>query len=262
MILDEHYSHKQLYDIFRHMLLPFLVFCIAFIYSSVGFGGATSYLAIMSLYGIPAAVASSTALTLNTFVASAAFFNYKQHGHVKIHLLLPLLISSVPAAFFGATLLLSQHFYAFLLNGLLLIVGLRMLMLPQLESQASERISPQIWLLLLCGAILGLVSGTVGIGGGVFLSPLIVLMKWGNPKQAATASASFIMLNSLSGLAGRAWSGTLHYGTIGWILIPVGIIGGLLGSFLGIHYLSGKGMQRVLGMIMIFVAIRYGSSLL
>jgi uncharacterized membrane protein YfcA len=243
------------------MLLPFLVFCVAFLYSSVGFGGATSYLAIMSIFAIPAAVASSTALTLNTFVASTAFATYTRQGHLKPKLLLPLLITSVPAAFLGATLPLTQSFYALLLNSLLLIVGVRMLLLPKLETRAMQEALPSRWVLLLCGAILGLVSGMVGIGGGVFLSPLIVLAGWGSAKQAAAASAAFIVFNSISGLAGRAWAGTLSYGEMGWILIPIGLIGGLLGSSLGARYLSGKGVQRVLGVIMVLVAVRYGISM-
>ena len=243
-------------------MLPFLVFCVAFLYSSVGFGGATSYLAIMSLFGIPAAVVASTALTLNTFVASTAFINYTRGGFLKPRLILPLLIASIPGAFIGATLPLSQSFYALLLNGLLLIVGLRMLLLPRLERRAESEASPPWWLLLACGAVLGLVSGMVGIGGGVFLSPIIILAGWGSAKQAAAASAAFIVLNSVSGLAGRFWAGTLDYGELGWILIPVGLIGGLLGSTVGVRYLSVKGVQRVLGVIMILVAVRYGISLM
>jgi len=239
-------------------MLPFLVFCVAFLYSSVGFGGATSYLAIRSLFGIPAAVATSTALTLNTFVSSAVFINYTRGGHFKPRLLLPLLIASIPVAFLGAALPLSQYFYALLLNGLLLIVGLRMLLLPKLERRDTQDAQPQLWMLFLSGVILGLVLGMVGIGGGVFLSPLIVLAGWRSAKQTAAASAACIALNSVSGLAGRLWVGTFDYGELGWILIPVGLSGGLLGSTMGIRYLSGKGVQRVLGEIMILVAVRYG----
>jgi uncharacterized membrane protein YfcA len=243
-------------------LIPILVLIIAFLYSSVGFGGATSYLAILSLFAISPLITSTTALTLNVLVAGIAFINYFRFGHFKWRLVWPFLITSVPAALVGGLLKVNQSVYLLLLHVVVLYLGLRMLFSSELVKCKEVDIpDSRISLALLTGALIGFISGVVGIGGGIFLSPIILLACWGTPKQAASASAIFIVINSISGLVGRGLSGRLEYGLLGLVLIPSGLIGGLLGSYWGAKYLSNRAVQRLLGVVLLIVVTRYVISL-
>lgn len=233
-------------------LLGGLVLGIAFLYASVGFGGASGYLAVMSLFNIPGSIAASTALSLNVVVAGVAFINYARHGHLRQRLLWPFVLTSIPAAFIGGTLKIGQLTYQILLNVILLYLGLRLLFANNPENPKRLPEIPSWPLALTSGVIIGLLSGMLGIGGGIILSPLILMSGWGDIKQAAASSAGFILFNSMSGLAGRAWSGTLQYGTLGGTLILIGLAGGLGGSYLGVRYLSHQTIRRILGMVMLF----------
>ncbi len=238
-------------------LVACLFFAVAFLYSSVGFGGASSYLAVMSLFSYPPEVASTIALTLNVLVAGVAFVNYYRNNHLKWHLLWPFLLTSIPAAFVGGTLKVSASIYQVLLNVILLYVAARLFFLTEIQLPAAqERLRPSWGLTLSAGIAIGLLSGIVGVGGGIFLSPLIVLAGWGNVKQASASSAAFIVLNSLSGLAGRLWRGSLNFGELGLVFVLVGLIGGMLGSSLGARRLRHQSLQRVLGIILLLVVAR------
>lgn len=247
----------------QQWLIPILVLIVAFLYSSVGFGGATSYLTILILFAISPLVTSTIALTLNMLVAGIAFINYSRFGHLKWRLVWPFLITSVPAAFLGGLLKVSQPVYLMLLYTVALYLGLRMLFSRELVT-CEELAIPEsrIWQALLIGASIGFVSGVVGIGGGIFLSPIIMLACWGTPKQAAAASAIFIVINSISGLVGRGMSGRLEYGLLSLILIPSGLIGGLLGSYWGAKYFSSRTIQHLLGVVLLIVVARYVVSLI
>ena len=242
-------------------ILAILVFAIAFLYASVGFGGGSGYLAAMSLYNVPAAIAASTALLLNVVVAGITFFYFTSNGHLKSRLLWPFAVASIPAAFIGGNFRLSQLAYQSLLNLILFYVALRML-LSKDEGPANRLFRlPSLPLAMVAGAALGLLSGMVGVGGGIFLSPLIQLSGWGDSKQASASSAGFILLNSLGGLAGRYFGGTLQFGDMGAVLIPLGIGGGILGSFLGARRFSNKFVQRLLGVILLITVFRFLVSL-
>ncbi|MFZ5808803.1 MAG: sulfite exporter TauE/SafE family protein [Chloroflexota bacterium] len=231
-----------------------LVFVVALLYSSVGFGGASSYLAVMSLFDMPPAFAATIALTLNILVASIAFVNYYRMKYFRWELLWPFLITSIPAAFVGGMIKLGATMYAILLNGVLLYVALRLFLMPNQSHKGGEVFPlPKIFVALSVGAVLGLISGMIGIGGGIFLSPLIVLAKWGSAKHAAAVSSAFIVINSISGLIGRALGGSLDYGSFGVILIAVGIVGGFLGSYWGSKRLSSRGVQILLGVVLLVV---------
>ncbi len=233
-----------------------MVAVIAFLYSSVGFGGATGYLAAMSLFDVPVNIAASTALTLNLIVAGIAFVNFYRSGHLDTSLLWPFVVASIPAAFIGGSLKVSQNFYQALLSIVLLYVAVRLL-LPSPQAKDQElRPPPPIAVFLIIGAGLGLLSGIIGIGGGVFLSPLIILSGWANAKRASASAAGFILLNSLSGLIGRAWSGTLEVGEFGLWLIPIGILFSAGGSSLGAKYLSGKAVRKLLGVVLLIAVSR------
>lgn len=234
-----------------NILLPILVFLIAALYSSAGFGGASGYLLAMSFFDIPNNVMASTALVLNIVVASVSFTNYARAGHFRLRLLLPFLITSVPAAFLGGTIHLTEQTYTILLYAVLTYLALRMAFFPTLSE--SPHWSPRpipLWSALLSGAVIGLLSGMIGIGGGIFLSPLIILLQWGDSKQAAASAGGFIVINSISGLIGRVSSGTFSFGEFGLPLLAFGLLGAFIGSQLGAVKFSSAGVRRALGVIL------------
>ncbi len=239
-------------------LLAALVAVVAFLYASIGFGGATGYLAVMSQFGIDPAVMASTALVLNIFVAGIAFFNYARAGHLEKRLLVPFLVTSIPAAFIGGYFKLTNDIYYILLYAVLTYVMFNMLFARKETMDEARRLRPfPLWLALTCGAGIGLLSGMVGIGGGVFLSPLIILSRWGTSKQAAATAAGFILLNSVSGLLGRLLGGNLVLGTFGVTLLPVGILGALAGSYLGARHFSGLWTRRILGVVLLVAIVNF-----
>lgn len=235
----------------NNLFLYLLVFVIALIYSSAGFGGASGYLLAMNFFNIPANVMSSTALVLNIFVSSISFTNYARAGYFRPRLLLPFLITSIPAAFIGATIKISEQTYTSLLYVVLTYLALRMVLFPTLTEKLNWTPRPiPLWTALLSGTVIGLLSGMLGIGGGIFLSPLIILMQWGDSKQAAASAGGFIAINSLSGLIGRTTNGTFTLGELGVPLLLVGLVGALIGSQLGAVKFSGIGVRRALGTIL------------
>jgi uncharacterized membrane protein YfcA len=247
----------------NHIFLYLLVFVIAVIYSSAGFGGASGYLASMSFFDIPANVMSSTALVLNIFVSSISFTNYARAGHFRPRLLFPFLVTSVPAAFIGGTIKIPEQTYTVLLYIVLTYLALRMILFPTLtEALNWKPRQVPLWAALLSGAVIGLVSGMIGIGGGIFLSPLIILMQWGDAKQAAASAGGFIVINSISGLVGRFSSGTLAIGQFGIPLFAVGLLGALIGSRWGAMKFSSAGARRALGVVLCVAVGVYWLSLL
>jgi len=231
--------------------LLLLVFIVAALYSSAGFGGASSYLIVMNFFDIPVNVMASTALVLNIFVSSVSFTNYARAGYFRPRLLLPFLVTSIPTAFIGGTLRLSEQTYTALLYIVLTYLAIRMVLLPTLTEKTTWIPRPiPLWVALLSGAGIGLLSGMIGIGGGIFLSPLIIFMQWGDSKQAAASAGGFIAINSVSGLIGRFSNGTLALGEFGIPLLVVGLLGALIGSQLGAVKFSGAGVRRALGTIL------------
>ncbi len=234
-----------------------LVLLIAFLYASVGFGGATGYLAVMSFFGIPPQVMASTALLLNILVASISFSSYYRAGHLRRDLLLPFLLTSIPAAFIGGYFKLTEQVYSILLYAVLTFVAVRLLFFSKTQDDERPlRPTPFVWALLV-GLGIGLLSGMVGIGGGIFLSPVIIFARWGSPKQASATSAAFIALNSVSGLAGRLAGGTFQLDSMSLLLIPLGLVGALAGSYWGASRFSGLALRRALGGIMAFAVSNF-----
>lgn len=244
--------------------LALLVLGVAFFYASAGLGGATGYLAVMSLFVIPHTVVASTALALTTLVAGLAFTAYRRAHHYQPRLLLPFLVTSIPASFIGGMLPVGQEFYYILLYVCLTVIGLYILFGPTSQSGKDQapHYPPPLWAALLSGALIGLSSGIVGMGGGLFIAALILLAGWGTPRQTAASSAGFILVNGLSGLAGRAIGGNLAFGLFGWALLPVGLIGGLAGSYIGVHYFKSAMLRRLLGLFLLVAATRYWIGLL
>ena len=238
-------------------IIYFFVPLIALLYASVGFGGATGYLAIMSFLGMEPKIMASTALLLNIFIASISFVTYFRAGHLRRDLLLPFLITSIPAAFIGGSFDLNSQTYTILLYSVLTFVAIRLLIFSNRQEENQPLRPAPLWLALLIGFAIGILSGMVGIGGGIFLSPIILYARWGNSKQAATVAAAFIVLNSISGVLGRLIGGTLSLNPYGLSLLPFGIMGGLMGSWLGAQRISNLNLRRVLGVVMSLAVINF-----
>jgi uncharacterized membrane protein YfcA len=240
------------------ILLTILVGGIAFLYASIGFGGATGYLAVMSQFEIEPDLMATTSLTLNVVVAGIAFVNYARAGHVDKRLLLTFPLASIPAAFIGGYFKLNDELYFAILYIVLTFVTLRMLFAQNGDAGNEDTFrSLPLWLALTVGFVIGLLSGMIGIGGGILLSPLIILMRWGTPKQAASTAAGFILLNSVSGLLGRLLGGNFVFGELGAWLLPVGILGALAGSYFGARRFSGLWARRALGVVLLIGVVRF-----
>jgi uncharacterized protein len=226
---------------------------VAFLYSSVGHGGASGYLALMALFGIEPIIMKSSALIMNLFVAGIAFVAYYRGGHFKFRILLPFVLGSIPMAFIGSKIQLNAHVYKIIL-GACLILAIFRLTIFKFKSDNAIRKVPFIPALIL-GAMIGFLSGIIGIGGGIILSPLLILMRWATIKQTAAISAIFIFLNSISGLAGIIPNG-LNLSTEIYFWILAGITGALLGSFLGSFKLGHQKLKYILATVLLFAVLK------
>src|SRR5688500_13994770 len=175
------------------------VFIVAVLYSSVGHGGASGYLAVMALLAVAPEITRPTALVLNVFVASIGTIQFYRAGHFSWRTFLPFAATSIPLAFVGGMIQLPTTAYKIILGVVLVLAAIRLAW--NLKSDAETR-EPNIWIALVIGAVIGVLSGLVGVGGGIFLTPILLLMDWSEPKTAAGVSAMFILVNSVSGLAG------------------------------------------------------------
>ncbi|PIV27991.1 MAG: hypothetical protein COS37_01785 [Anaerolineae bacterium CG03_land_8_20_14_0_80_58_20] len=238
-------------------LLYLFVPLIAFLYASVGFGGATGYLAVMSLFGVEPQAMASTALLLNVLVAGISFSSFYRAGHLRRDLLIPFVIASIPAAFLGGSFKISDQAYSIILYAVLTFVAIRLLFFSKKQDENQVLRPIPFWLALMIGFVIGLLSGMVGIGGGIFLSPIILYARWGNSKQAATVAAAFIVLNSVSGLLGRFTGGALALDSFGLSLIPFGALGALMGSWIGAQRISNLNLRRALGVVMTFAVTNF-----
>lgn len=229
------------------------LFVIAFLYSSVGHGGGSGYLALMALAGIAPVFMRSTSLTLNIFVSLIAFIAYFNAGYFRPALIIPFLFSSIPMAYVGALLPIQPTLYKIILGIFLLVAIARMLFNPNAVSEQSEK--PPFLLALLIGAVLGLLSGMIGIGGGIILSPILILLHWANMKEAAAASALFIFLNSISGLIGLFHSSfNFDPHIISWIV--VGVAGGIAGSYSGSFKIHSNQLKYILAAVLLVASIK------
>ena len=233
-------------------MLVILVFLVALVYASVGHGGASGYLAAMSLVGgsLPAQM-STSALLLNLLVAGTAWLTFWRAGHGSLSLLWPFAVSSVPAAFVGGWLPISAQAYRWLLAACLLAAAVR-LCLPSMRD-ARRFQEPPLAVALPVGGAIGAISGIVGVGGGIFLSPLMVLLRWADVKRVAAISAAFIVVNSLAGLAGRLIAGRFLIGPLLPLLVAA-FAGGMMGSRLGANHFSGLWLRRMLALVLVIAA--------
>ncbi len=231
----------------NEIIVIFAVFVIALLYSSVGHGGASGYLAVMALFAISPDTTKPTALILNLFVAMIAFVQFYRAGNFDWKVFLPFAIGSIPLAFIGGMIHLPTAIYKIVLGVALIIAAIRLAI--NLKSDDDVK-TPKIWVCLFIGAILGFISGLIGIGGGIFLTPILLLMNWSETKKAAGISALFIWVNSVSGLLGNWLSGKdsqlANLPNIVWFWILAAIIGGVIGATIGSYRFNSLTLRRVL----------------
>jgi len=245
------------------IILSILFFVTAILYASVGFGGGSTYLALMLIWDIPYYIFPVIALICNIFVVSGNSFNYIKAGNLNLKLLLPYLIGSIPLAFIGGSLQIDKNLFEIFLFIVLAIAGTLLLINFKSydDNESSYRDIP-ILISILIGGILGFVSGVVGIGGGIFLSPILFLIKAAKPKHIVTAASLFIFINSISGVIGQltkniVLSDISNY----WHLFLVVIIGGHIGNYLNLKIFPTRFLALITSVLVLFVAIRIGAKL-
>lgn len=234
------------------VVLPVLIFAIALIFSSVGHAGASGYLAVMALAGVAPAAMRPSALLLNILVASIGTVRFHRAGHLRWRILLPFAAGSIPFAFLGGMLSLPDALYARLLGVILLFATWRLFRLPPTEPVSHDAHGSRWFLPLavLCGMGIGLLAGLTGIGGGVFLSPLLILSKWANPRQSAGIAAAFILMNSVAGVLGRLASVATLPPAVGYWAVCA-VLGGIIGSELGVRRLKQHTLRRMLAVVLL-----------
>ncbi len=230
-----------------------LVFLMAVLYSSVGHGGASGYLALMAIFSFSPEFMRPSALVLNVFVSSIALFTYYKNGHFRLKLLLPFIVTSVPFAFLGGIITVNPNAYKIILGIFLIIAIVRMTYRPKNQKDEIKEINkPAAYAI---GIFLGFFSGLIGIGGGIILSPIILLLKWGTIKQTAAASAAFILVNSVFGLIGQFSQGIQLAPEIGYMLVAA-IAGGVLGSYMGSYKITDKALKYALSVVLTFASYK------
>ncbi|MBI4003716.1 MAG: sulfite exporter TauE/SafE family protein [Candidatus Omnitrophica bacterium] len=234
-------------------LIP-VFFVIALLYASVGHGGASGYLAALSFVAVRPDEMATTALTLNLMVATVAFISFKRAGHFDGRFAWPFIAASVPAAFLGGVVPVPLHLYTMLLAVALGVAAIRLAVTLHGRNEDAG-VKPNLALALPVGGGIGWLSGAVGVGGGIFLSPVLLLCRWAGPKQTAAASAAFILVNSAAGLGGRAVRVGLEYATL-WPLLAAALIGGLVGARLGANHFSGTVLKRLLAVVLVVAAVK------
>ena len=239
-------------------------FITAILYSSVGFGGGSTYLALMLIWDIPYYIFPIIALFCNIIVVSGNSINYIRSGNLNLKLLTPYLVGSIPFTILGASISIEKEIFEILLFFILIIAGIFLLIGSNSFNKDQIKIKqiPKI-LSISIGSVIGFISGIVGIGGGIFLSPLLFLMKAGYPKHIATTASLFILINSIFGVAGQltkniVFNEFLNY----WPLFLVVLIGGQVGNFLNIKFLTSKTLALITSLLVIFVAARMGFGIL
>ena len=242
------------------IILSILFFITAILYSSVGFGGGSTYLALLLIWDIPYYIFPIVALFCNVIVVSGNSVNYIRAGNFNIKLLVPFLLGSIPFAFFGGTIVIKKELFEILLFVVLSIAGLLILFNSKAYDENKLKIKKiSVALSFIIGSILGLVSGIVGIGGGIFLSPILFLLKAENPKVIATTASLFILINSISGILGQLTKDVVlndmqNY----WILFLSVFIGGIIGNYMNLKIFSNRVLTIITSVLVIFVALRIG----
>ena len=242
------------------LLLAILFFATAILYSSVGFGGGSTYLALLLIWGVPYFIFPVIALCCNIIVVSGNCFSYIKSGNLNLKLLIPYLIGSIPFAYIGGSLPIEKKLFEILLFAVLAVAGTLLLFnFRSYDDKESSYRKIPVSFSILIGGILGFISGVVGIGGGIFLSPILFLIRAGRPKHIVTAASLFILINSISGIIGQLTkNAVLSEAKDYWYLLVGVLIGGQIGNFLNLKIFPTRVLALVTAILVIFVAIRMG----
>ena len=246
------------------IILTIFFFITAILYASIGFGGGSTYLALMLIWEIPYYIFPIIALFCNIIVVSGNSINFVRSGNINLKLILPYLVGSVPFAFIGASISLEKEIFEILLFLVLIIAGFFLLLESNTFNKKDLKINSISTIFsIFIGSLIGFVSGLVGIGGGIFLSPILFLLKAGYPKHITSSASLFILINSIFGVAGQltkeiVLNEFLNY----WPLFLAVLIGGQIGNYLNIKFLSNKALALLTSLLIIFVAIRMGFRIL
>jgi hypothetical protein len=236
------------------LILAVLIFAAAVLYSSVGHAGASGYLAAMAFMNVAPATMRPTALVLNLIVATLATIRFGRAGLYSHGLLWPFAIASVPMAFVGGAVQLPGHWYKTLVGLVLLVAAVRLLIeLRPMDSRQVHR--PPLVPAILSGAVIGLLSGLTGTGGGIFLSPLLLFTGWAETRETGGVSAAFILVNSAAGLAGNVTSVQALPSEIVW-WVPAAFVGGLLGSELGARRIATRTFRQLLAAVLVVAGLK------
>ena len=242
------------------VLLAILFLATAILYSSVGFGGGSTYLALLLIWGVPYFIFPVIALSCNIIVVSGNCFNYIRAGNLNFKLLIPYLIGSIPLAFIGGSLPIEKRLFEILLFLVLSAAGILLLLnFKSYDDKEENYRKIPIPVSILIGGVLGFISGIVGIGGGIFLSPILFLIRAGRPKHIVTTASLFILINSVSGIIGQLTKNAVineipNY----WYLLVAVLIGGQLGNFLNLKIFPPRILALVTAILVTFVALRMG----
>ena len=242
------------------IILSILFFITAILYSSVGFGGGSTYLALLLVWDIPYYIFPIIALLCNIIVVSGNSFNYIRSGNHNFKLLIPFLIGSVPLAFVGGTLKIEKDIFEILLFFVLLIAGI-LLLINNKSYENNNLITKKIniTISLFIGSVLGLISGIVGIGGGIFLSPILFLLKVEKPKIIVTTASLFILINSISGILGQLTKENILIELSNYFILFICVFfGGLLGNFLNLKIFTSRMLAIITSLLVIFISTRIG----
>jgi uncharacterized membrane protein YfcA len=234
------------------LLLAVALAVVAFLYSTVGHAGASGYIAVMTLFGIAATTIRPTALVLNILVSTLTTWQFWRAGHFRWQLFWPFAVLAVPLAFLGGYVTLPTHAFKILIGVVLLLSAVRLLAKPSEDTVAKE---PSVPVSVSVGGVLGLMAGLTGTGGGIFLTPVLLFMKWAKTKQAAATSAAFILINSVAGLTGNYISTK----TIPSAALPLAgavLVGGAAGSFLGAKRFDHTVIKRLLAVVLIIAGVK------
>ena len=242
------------------VLLAILFLTTAILYSSVGFGGGSTYLALLLIWGVPYFIFPVIALSCNIIVVSGNCFNYIRAGNLNFKLLIPYLIGSIPLAFIGGSLPIEKRLFEILLFLVLSAAGILLLLnFKSYDDEEENYRKIPIPVSILIGGVLGFISGIVGIGGGIFLSPILFLIRAGRPKHIVTTASLFILINSVSGIIGQLTKNAVlteipNY----WYLLVAVLIGGQVGNFLNLKIFPTRILALVTAILVTFVATRMG----
>ena len=245
------------------IILSILFFVTAVLYSSVGFGGGSTYLALLLIWGVPYFIFPLIALSCNIIVVSGNCFNYIRAGNLNLKLLIPYLIGSIPLAFIGGSLPIEKRLFEILLFLVLATAGILLLLnFRSYDDKEESYRNVPIIISILIGGVLGFISGVVGIGGGIFLSPILFLIRAGKPKHIVTTASLFILINSFSGIMGQITkNAVLNEISNYWYLLLIVLVGGQLGNFLNLKIFPTRILVLVTAGLVLFVAIRMGTKL-